>query len=99
VQTGGGVGKGVEDGQKGAHVVTPTPLHPFLTQIAPLPIVLALPVLGDSPMEQHFFLCKNFIIWGIFFEKKCFAAYSEINQNTFEKSSRFYTLFKQVVRV
>jgi hypothetical protein len=68
VQT-GGAGKAVEDGQKGVHVVTPTPLHSFLTSNSTPPNSVGIACFGRLTYGTTFLFVQKFHYLGNFFEK------------------------------
>jgi hypothetical protein len=85
-----GGGKGVEESPKGVHVVTPTtPLHPFLTSNSTPPNSVGIACFGRLAYGTTFLFVENFHHLRNSFWKKCFVAYSQINQNTFLKIIMF----------
>jgi hypothetical protein len=70
VPTWGRWGEGEEDSQKGVHVVTPTPLQPFLTSNSTPPNSVGIACFGRLADGTTFLFVEKFHYLGNFFEKK-----------------------------
>jgi hypothetical protein len=66
---GGGAGEGEEDSQKGVHVVTPTPLQPFLTSNSTPPNSVGIACFGRLAYGTTFLFVEKFHYLGNFLKK------------------------------